>query len=732
METVMIALAVLLILAGLAAVWLLCALRSTRAGIHDAVDDIIGFAAEYRFYWTGNLKTVTFSQETLRLLSDCGIKADKRFISSAFRGNSELGGVNDIVLTVNALKDEGVVSQLTTRDGSTVLVRWKSRAVGVEKGITNIITIGSDITEMTTMRNTLERVKHNFREQSEYNTLSQINGSYGFFTANTQNDETFVRISNAENLFGFSSEEMITLDSFLKLFAKEETLSVQHSVNEFLNGLSDSLQIEASMKISDGIYHSFLIRCRKSSEVYDEIPDVVGVIIDISSLRGRKYSGDDAVGKDRITGLFNRNGFMKEGDDFLLRCRENNDSCVLICIQIERLQSIITLFGIDAADILTRTYAEAIVKLVPKDAVVGKVGVEDFAVLFRCGSCEEIDHLLKELAIVIENSCNNQYLPAVMKEQARFLAGACFYDQIDDITTLYNKASVTLFTGSRFSGNMCCYFDSSIEEKVAERDIVEQEIGEALKHDELELYYQPKIGLKSGEIVGVEALMRWNRGSRGMLMPEEFIHVAEEIGVITKLDEWGLKQACVQNRLWQKMGYKPIKVSVNMSQAQLYQTDVVNTIRTAIEESGLDPKYLEVEVTETMAIIDIERTISVLNEIKKLGVSISMDDFGTGYSSLSSLKTLPIDTIKIDKSLIYDIESNVTARHITKAILDLGKAMKLDILAEGVETDGQREILGELGCDIVQGFLYSRPQPAAVVERTFLIPLLQKKRDENK
>ena len=224
--------------------------------------------------------------------------------------------------------------------------------------------------------------------------------------------------------------------------------------------------------------------------------------------------------------------------------------------------------------------------------------------------------------------------------------------------------------------------------------------------------------------------MRWNHRTQGLIMPGEFIHIAEEMGIITKIDEWGMMQACMQNKIWQDKGYDPIKISVNMSQAQLYQTDVVASVKNALEESGVSPSCLEVELTETMAMIDIDRTVSILNALKKLGVSISMDDFGTGYSSLSSLKILPIDLLKVDRSLVYDIETNKTARCITKAIVDLGKAMNLTILAEGVENNNQRDILRELGCDVIQGFLYSRPQPAAVIEKNFLIPAMEGKQEK--
>ena len=722
MEPIVIVLITLCVLFALASVYILIYCRSSLLKRKNAAKRLVECVADYHFSWRSDLSRIFFDERTAELIHECGYKADKSFLLSVFGNGSSSG----ITLSVNALKESGVLSRLTSSDGGTRLVRWSSQIVHSENSVPFIVTIGKDITEESELRTSYKNLEQKYREETECMKLARKNADCGIITMSCENNDILIRFIDCEKLIGIADEKALTIDDFAKFVSSDEAQSVQHSINSFMLGSNSFLQLETTMKVTDGVLHHFLIRCGKSAEAYDDMPDVIGTIIDVTNLRGRKTAENSGDIIDRLTELYNRDGFMQKGAEYLDQCKKENLSCALICIQIERLQSIMTLFGIDAADMLIRAYAEAIVKTAGSDSVAGKVGVEDFAVLLKRGSAEEVDVVLKELTIIIENSCNNKYLPTVMREQTRFRAGTCFYDHIDDITTLYNKASVTLFACSRYNGKTGCYFNADIEEKFTERDIVEHEIGEALKHDELELYYQPKISLHNGEIVGVEALMRWNRGNHGLLVPEDFIHVAEEIGVITKMDEWGLKQACLQNKIWQRMGYKPIKISVNMSQAQLYQTDVVGIISSVLEETGLDPQYLEVEITETMAIIDIERTVSVLKNIRSLGISISMDDFGTGYSSLSSLKTLPIDTLKIDKSLVYDIETNETARHISKAILDLGKAMKLHILAEGVETEGQRDILTLLGCDAVQGFLYSRPQPAAVIERVFLIPLMKK------
>lgn len=216
--------------------------------------------------------------------------------------------------------------------------------------------------------------------------------------------------------------------------------------------------------------------------------------------------------------------------------------------------------------------------------------------------------------------------------------------------------------------------------------------------------------------MGVEALIRWHHPIKGFIPPCDFIPLAEQFGIITKIDEWGLLEACRQGSKWQKMGLLPITISVNMSQAQFVRTDVYGTVVHALAETGFDPHCLEIEVTETMAMTDVDYTVAVLNRIHNLGVSISMDDFGTGYSSLASLKTIPFDVLKIDRSLVCDVNDNDTSRRITSAIVAMGKALKMIVLAEGVETNEQSRLLTDLGCDLAQGYYYSKPCPASEIE----------------
>lgn len=422
----------------------------------------------------------------------------------------------------------------------------------------------------------------------------------------------------------------------------------------------------------------------------------------------------------KISEIPDRKVFLTEGTEYLKEYGKD-EKIVILSIHIDRYQKISTLFGMDTADRLLEIYADGIKKCAANNFVMGKMSVDNFALLMPADGRNEVEEFLGLLRVFVDECCNDEVLPTVLKEQAVFSAGACFYDGNDDIGALFNKANMTLFTNDIITNSICRYFDKTIEERLYNRDYIEQEIHKAIKNNEFELYYQPKISFQTKEILGAEALIRWNHPHNGLVTPTSFIPIAEEVGLITQIDEWGLYEACRQNKLWQNKGCKPIRVSVNMSQAQLYQTDVISSIRGALEKTGLEPQYLEVELTETMAMQDIDRTINILKQIHEIGVSISMDDFGTGYSSLSSLKILPINLLKIDKSLIDDIDSNEAARNIVKAIVDLGKAMNLEVLAEGVETKEQFELLGELSCDIAQGYYYGKPLPASEIEKRFLM-----------
>lgn len=728
MEIAVIILSSLLLICGIISGSVIISLRRNLRNEKTRFDNLTDSIFDYKMVWSEDFSYIEFSKKLVNLLANCGLSPDKNYIKGVFCGNT-LNSEGELSLCVNALRRSGTVSEYYSTEGLSGLIHWKSVSFTQKDGSLRICSLGRDISGETISRKVNEEYRAELLGEFDNLKRAEENAQASIFSFISEGETFFVKTSPRFcGLWGFENTDTVPLDSLYSLMKPENILEVQRDIARFLSGVSDEIYADAIIKTTSGAFRNYTIQCRYNKGITDYRYIRTGLIFDTTSGRLSREEAFKDRQKDLITGLYNRTGFMLEGKILLERFYEEKRPAVLICIHVTRLRKISLLFGIEISDILSKLYAETLTRLTGNETVIGKVGAEDYALIYESDDKEAVEKLMKKVSIVVENHCDNNTLPAVLKEQSTFLAGACFFDGTDDISAIYNKASVTLFSGSREPGKICCFFNPEVEKKVSGRDIVENEIGEALKLGELELYYQPKISVKTGEIVGAEALMRWNHKTQGLIMPNEFIHIAEEMGIISKIDEWGLLQACKQNKVWQDKGYPPIIISVNMSQAQLYQTDVVATVKNALEESKIAPEYIEVELTETMAMVDIDRTVSVLNSLKELGVSISMDDFGTGYSSLSSLKILPIDLLKIDRSLVYDIETNTTARHITKAICELGKAMNLTLLAEGVENNAQRDILEELGCDFIQGFLYSRPQPAAVVERNFLIPALEREK----
>jgi EAL domain-containing protein (putative c-di-GMP-specific phosphodiesterase class I) len=258
--------------------------------------------------------------------------------------------------------------------------------------------------------------------------------------------------------------------------------------------------------------------------------------------------------------------------------------------------------------------------------------------------------------------------------------------------------------------------DSDSHEKV----LLEASFRKAMDSGELILYYQPKIDIKTGLMSGVEALVRWQHPERGLILPAEFIPMAEETGLISQLDEWVLREACEQNKKWQGMGFSPISVAVNLSSAQFASHKLIGLVETILKETGLKPEYLELEITETMT-MDVDHAIPTLEQLNGLGVKISLDDFGTGYSSLNYLTKFAIDRLKIDRSFIWNIEKSGSDSNIVITIIRMAHSLGLKVIAEGVEDNKQLQFLNEHGCDEVQGFFYSKPLPAEEIKAKFLV-----------
>ena len=681
---------------------------------------LIHASSVFTLTWTTDFSTIETNAPLDEFLKQIGRTADEGFLKSLFLENDSLGTTGTVLL-VGAMAKEGRKTVFTLPDGTVKHILWKSKVVSTSDNYSTVATTGTDITDEYTIRKELDTTKQQQAIISESIDIASESADIGLFTiirnaagSRLSVSENGMAILKAKGDFGYQD--------FIDRITPNDRVLFNDAVHRLFSGDTSTESIELNIRIDENVIHRFILRMKMNKCTSNDIHRISAAFIDTTSEKEFLARYEHSVTEDPLTGFPDRNGFFASGIAYLEKAAAEKKQTATVSIRIDRFQKISTLFGIEIADKLLLTYAQGIESCAYKPALFGKMNLDNFAVIMPCSENEDVEHFIKSLSIFIENACNDNILPSILTEQSRFTAGVCFHDGMDDIVTLYNKANMMLFADYSDSDSICRFFDKTVEEKIYNRDTVEDELRSAIKKGEFELYYQPKMTFDNTEIYGAEALIRWNHPVNGVVSPVSFIPVAEEVGLITQIDEWGLMEACRQAKLWQNKGYKPLRVSVNMSQAQLYQTDVVSSIKSALEQSGLEPKYLEVELTETMAMQDIDRTINILKEIQALGVSVSMDDFGTGYSSLSALKLLPIDILKIDQSLIYDINVNSTSLSIVKAIVELGKALDLVVLAEGVETEEQSEILSDLGCTIAQGYFYGKPLTAADMERIFLKP----------
>jgi EAL domain-containing protein (putative c-di-GMP-specific phosphodiesterase class I) len=304
-------------------------------------------------------------------------------------------------------------------------------------------------------------------------------------------------------------------------------------------------------------------------------------------------------------------------------------------------------------------------------------------------------------------------------------AGVSLYPQDGrDVDTLLRNADAAMYRAKEHGRSNFQFYTSEMNERVSDRLALESALRRAIERREFLLHYQQKLDLRSGRIIGAEALVRWLHPEWGLVRPARFIPIAEETGLIVPLGEWVVHEAARQARAWLDAGLDPGVVSVNLSARQFRQEGLVRTVSRVLEETGLPPQRLEMELTESMVMHNVETAIATLQGLKSLGLSLSVDDFGTGYSSLSYLKDLPIDTLKIDRAFVRDIGTGAEAEDgiLAQAIISLGHAMHLKVIAEGVETDAQVRFLKRHACDQVQGFLYGEPVPpgefARLLERS--------------
>jgi diguanylate cyclase (GGDEF)-like protein/PAS domain S-box-containing protein len=461
---------------------------------------------------------------------------------------------------------------------------------------------------------------------------------------------------------------------------------------------------------------------RKNGDIYPEwlnisevrngsgrVTHYVAVFSDISAMKESEAMLDHIAHHDPLTNLPNRLLLHARMEQALAKARRSNSLMAVMFLDLDYFKQINDTMGHPIGDQLLQEVAVRLRNCVREVDTVSRLGGDEFTILL-----EEL-HEARAVGAVAQKIITELGERYLIGEHEVFVTCSIgislFPGDGDDITTLFKNADTALYRAKEQGRNNYQYYTLELTIRAMERMAMESNLRHALERNELVLYYQPQVDLFSGRIIGMEALVRWQHPEMGLIAPASFIPLAEELGLIIPIGEWVLLTACRRLKAWQDAGIDIVRMAVNISSRQFNQPDLVEVVTAILEETGIAPHCLELELTERILMEDAERAIDVLNRLKALGVQFSIDDFGAGYSSLSYLKQFPIDRIKIDQSFVNNVTSVPEDAAVTQAVISLSHSMNIKAVAEGVETIEQHEFLRSLLCDELQGFYFSHPLP---------------------
>ena len=444
-----------------------------------------------------------------------------------------------------------------------------------------------------------------------------------------------------------------------------------------------------------------------------ELTNYIASFTDISERKAAEARIDHLAHHDALTGLFNRYSLENRLAQSLLAARRENQQLAVIFIDLDRFKVINDTLGHHVGDLLLIEVANRLSACVRESDIVARLGGDEFVVTLT-SLANDMDAALVAKKIVA--ALGDTYeIDGKQLHTTPSVGISLFPANGEDVDTLMKNADTAMYHAKEKGRNNFQFFSPAMTAAATERLELERDLRSALANSEFELHYQPQVCATQNLVRGVEALIRWRHPERGLIPPLKFIPIAEETGVIEAIGTWVLNEACRQMAAWRQAGFDLQHVAVNLSAHQLRSPDLVSQVQAAIAHFGLSPGELELEITESVAMEDPERAIGQLRALRDSGVELAIDDFGTGYSSLAYLKMLPIHTLKLDRAFVRDIESDENDAAISAATLALARNLGLRVVAEGVETEAQRDFLSSHACNLLQGYLFGKPEPADVL-----------------
>jgi len=613
-------------------------------------------------------------------------------VGARFRAEVAQGGVESVSSEKRFIR----------KDGSLI---WVNHAISLARGQdgepTHLITVTQDISERRQAEDALRASEETLRA-----TFRQA--GVGIFI--TSPDRRYLQVNDKYcEMLGYTREELLRMSS-TDVLPPEAAGASQANRNKLMLGELQTVSHERQLLRKDGsliwVNHATsLARGRNGEPIH-----LITVAENISERKQAEEKLTQLAHYDVLTSLPNRMLFFDRLKLALAGAKRNDSKAGVMFIDLDRFKHINDTLGHAAGDDLLQQVAERLKESVRASDTVGRLGGDEFAIVLSfLATARDADVPARKIMARFNE-------PFRLGQAELFVTAsigiAVYPDDSTDQDALIKNADLAMYRAKEEGRNTYKFFSPGMNAPASESQDMEVMLRRALERKEFVLHYQPTIALQGNRINGVEALIRWNSKELGPVPPMQFIPLAEETGLIAPIGAWVLKTACAQNKAWQDQGLPPLVMSVNLSPRQFRQKNLVQMIAGTLAETGLDPRWLELQITESMIMQHPEKSSAILQQFHEIGVQLSIDDFGTGYSSFADHKRFPVRRLKIEPSLVQDITTDADDAAIVAAVIGMAKSLKLEVVAEGVETKEQLAFLAQLRCDDYQGHYFSKPLPA--------------------
>ncbi|MDQ1145648.1 diguanylate cyclase (GGDEF)-like protein/PAS domain S-box-containing protein [Bacillus sp. SORGH_AS 510] len=575
----------------------------------------------------------------------------------------------------------------------------------LSKKITGVYSIIKDITEHNSAQINL------IEAEAKYRSLVE-NSQVGVYIL--QGGKIVYVNPRLCEMTGYAYNEFIGFN-LTNLILPEDLPSVQENVEKLFTNEMISMTDQFRIVCKDKRIVSLEVFGSKIE--YEGKDAIIGTIIDITDRKNTEQMIKHMAYHDQLTDLPNRYLLREKVDELIRESSENNNVFAILFLDLDRFKIVNDTMGHEIGDKLLIEVSARLRDCLDEKDIISRYGGDEFTILLPQSNVDQAREVAKSILTSLSNPLQLNYHEVFVTPS---IGISMFPDHGFTYDKLIKHADLAMyFAKSLGKNNFQFYSDDLVDQSQYELDL-EIKLRKALERNEFILYYQPQFNLHTNQIIGAEALIRWEHPEKGLISPAEFIPVAEETGLIIQLGEWALRTACYQNKKWQDEGLPPITIAVNISAKQFFQSNLAEIVEKILFETGLEAKYLELEITESMT-MDVDRAITTLVKLKKIGVKVSMDDFGTGYSSLNYLKRFPIDKLKVDQSFIRDSTTDPNDETIVKTIIAMAHNLKLQVIAEGVETKEHVYFLLEQKCTEAQGYFFSKPVSTEEFEKIYFI-----------